>query len=260
MNICVYCGSHDNLNTELTIQLDSKRIKVLICDEHSEEASIKTAKDAYLAKRAKIDEVLQAARALGLNISDEEATPSRSLVIPKQDMPKQHISNEQVQPKKAMTQAIPPQETIEEGFIPTSRLDSLRSVASVGGSTGYGSVESLSAHDFNSFSDKLPKELKNGVAKVDVLELRDGIPTPIPTIRRDGTGTTKISISKTDDNMLQNNFKRMANASMQDKVSFAQNGYQNQERPCPMCNGSGGSKSICTKCNGSGIIVIGTQY
>lgn len=231
MRICVYCGCHDNLNTELTITIDNKKIMVLICDEHSENATVKSARDAYVVKRAEIDKVIQAARNLGLNISESDATSP-------------HLRDQQVQPKKGTQQT----QIQEEGLIPTHRLNYLSSTKSVSGSLpGYGSLESLQGHDL---SKLLPSSVTNGVAKVDVLEGREGIPTPIPTMRRDGTGTTRISIHRTTDDMLQNNFRKLASESMLDKGN---NGYVVTDKICPMCNGDDGS---CTKCGGTGIITI----
>ena len=60
---CVYCESSENLNTSLQVKLeDGSRVSVDICDEHAEEATIKSAREAYLAKQDKIKEVLEQAK------------------------------------------------------------------------------------------------------------------------------------------------------------------------------------------------------
>ena len=72
---CVYCGGSDNLNTTFTITIDEEKIKVFICDEHAEDASVKTAKEAYLKKQKDIDSFLAQAKALGLNVTINNGIP-----------------------------------------------------------------------------------------------------------------------------------------------------------------------------------------
>jgi len=70
MSTCVYCGASENLNTTLQITLDGgERTTVVICDEHAEDATIKSARIAYTNRQKQIDEFLAQAKLLGLNIS-----------------------------------------------------------------------------------------------------------------------------------------------------------------------------------------------
>lgn len=252
---CVYCNCHDNLNTELTITLDDgNKVTVQICDNHSEDATVKTARVAYQNKQAEIEAVLAQAKALGLNITQS----SGGLTIAQaahSEKPKQsgNLQNRQieVQPKND-------QKLEDQDFVSTDLLDSRSGIVSVGGSVNNLNVESMGSHDMNKLSDKLGPDARKGFAKLEMVEGRGGQPIAIPKFRKDGTGTTNISVIKTNDGKLQESFKRMANDSMNDRVpNFARAGYSNTTRNCTFCSGDGEVQNkTCPKCNGTGIISV----
>lgn len=248
---CIYCESANNLNTELTISLeDNTKVKVKICDAHAEDASVKSAKEAYLAKKSILDELLTKAKSLGLHIS----TSSSGIVSV--ESPKQTAPNSKPLPD-------PDFDTNAPDVVKTTMIDKNRMFKSVGGDSGGTHVSAHSSIDLNGLSDKLPDSVREGYAQLAVMEGRAGQPITIPHRRIDGTGVTRIIISKSEnDDKLQNRFKKMAQDSMSDKMpDFAHSGYQETTRPCPICRGAGvvsqGKKQTnCPKCQGSGVISV----
>lgn len=257
MNNCVFCKSSANLNTELTITLDDgSKVKVHICDEHAEDATVKTARVAYMELQNAINQVLEQARALGLNIS---VANSGLTIVQSNEQASNKVGTDE--PKKSSTSKnaeVVVQELLNDrDLIPTEKLDSHRGMRSVGGSTEYGSVESHSSHGFSDLSDRLDDSVMKGVARMAVVEGREGSKIAIPTMRRDGTGTTTINIINTEnDKTLQARFKNMSDRSMNnDLPNFAKQGYAKASRDCPMCRGQMViSGQTCPKCLGTGII------
>jgi hypothetical protein len=252
---CIYCSSTSNLNTKLTISIDDgTKVTVEICDTHAEDATIKTARDAYLKKQAMIDEVLKQAEALGISIKQPE---NGGLIIA------QSNSQENRQPrndhKSNATDEFWSQDD-GEGWMPTSKVDAIdsRGVKPIGGNTEYGTVSAHNSHVVAGEKDILPSHLRNGKVKVDVFEGRSGAPIAIPTKRVDGTGTTHIQIVNTEnDERLQRRFKNLASNSIQDKHHGFKDGYDSSTRTCPFCQGAGIAKNkSCPKCGGLGVISI----
>ncbi len=261
MSQCVFCGETANLNTELSVSMeDGTKVRVLICDAHAEDATIKTARVAYLDKKKKIDAVLEQAKALGLNITGVQQ--QGSLLVPTVARPQSPIAI------SAPLEPIEPQDLSGDGVVTTELLDGRRGMQSVGGSTDFGHVPGMASHDLTSFASKLPEGARNGKAKMTVVEGREGQPLAIPETRVDGTGTTRLRISKKeDDTKLQARFKKMANESIQRDGShnFARDGYQNTQATCPICRGAQTIKQSvggvvrdvqCPKCNGFGTISL----
>ena len=249
---CIYCGSTTDLNTKLTVSLeDGGKASVDICDTHAEEATVKTAREAYLKKQAMIDEVLKQARALGIDISQPS---SSGLIVAQQAKPPEPKS-----PQINNTDEFWAQDD-GEGWLPTSKVDSIsnKGMRSVGGSTEFGAVSSHSSYAVSGEMDKLPESVRNGKVKVEVFEGRAGAPLALPSKRIDGTGTTHIKIIKSEnDETLQRRFKGLANSSMQDRQPDFRHGYDDSTRQCPFCNGAGLVKGkSCPKCGGSGIISL----
>ncbi len=253
LNQCIYCESNNNLNTEFAITLDdSSKVQVKICDKHAEEASVKTAKEAYMKKKTLIDELLSKAKALGLELSTT-SSGFTTVSSPKQT-PKQNITN--IETVDTLTEEDP-------NVVKTSMLDKQRSFRSVGGDAGGTMVSAHHSIDLSSLEDKLPDALRDGYAQLAIMEGRAGQPITVPQKRIDGTGTTRITIKKSEnDDKLQSRFKKMAQDSMHDNIpDFARAGYKDTTRPCPICRGSGlisqqRQQSPCPKCNGSGMISI----
>jgi hypothetical protein len=252
---CVYCESSQNLNTSLTIKLeDGSQVVVDICDEHAEEATFKSAREAYMAKQDKIKEVMAMAEKLGLTISESSGGIATIQAPSAPAQPKQST------PPSAAAEELDP---TSPDVIPTSRVDraSAKGMQSVGGSTEFGAVESHQHVNASGLQDQLPEEALDGMAEMAVVEGREGQPLAIQKKRVDGTGTTVITINKGEnDQRLQSRFKHMADDSMEGKTpDFARQGYANTTATCSMCRGEcsikhGGKIIPCPKCNGSGII------
>lgn len=248
---CVYCGATSNLNTQMTITLsDGQKHTVDICDAHAEEATIKSARDAFQDKKKQIDDLLAKAKELGIDITQ---TASGLTVASQKPQEKQ---------EKTAAPTIPTINRSDEDVIPTSKLDHSRGMMSVGGQTDAGQVSSFSSHDLNSLTDKLPEEARLGLAKMTVVEGRAGQPLVIPKQRVDGTGTTNITVTKKEtDQQLQARFKHMSALSMQDGgpvPNFARQGYQNTTTKCTFCKDgyvrTRNGNELCPKCGGSSIL------
>ena len=245
MNKCVYCDSTENLNVQMTIPYKDNKVTVWVCDQHAEDASVKSAKVAYEDKQRKIDEFLEQAKSLGIEVQEG---PS-GLVLVRDNKPKPQ-SQLRAQP------IIQQEDMVGEDVVDTAKLE--RSLQSVGGSTEFGNIESHTAYRVSGERDVLPSEVLQGKAKLTVVEGRSGAPIAIPSKRVDGTGTTQIRIiKKENDQSLQRRFKHMADNSMQDRTpNFAQ-GYSSSTTTCPICRGDGTvSNQMCPKCDGNGIIPL----
>lgn len=252
LNQCIFCDAVTNLNTSFTISVDDNKVVVRICDAHAEEATVKSAREAYLEKRKAIDALLAQAKALGLQLAEQ---PSGLVVATKpQQQPQQH-------PQQLDESDLP----IPEGdnIISTTKLDRAK-FQSVGGVVSNGiQVQSHRTIDSSTLSDKLPDGALDGYAEMAVVEGRGGQPLAIPQRRVDKTGVTRITVSKSTDAALQERFKKMAGDTMGDRTpDFAKAGYQNTQKSCPMCKGAcilkqgKGKEIMCPKCNGSGLISV----
>lgn len=257
---CVFCNNTQNLNTQLTITLeDGAKVNVLICDEHAEDATVKTARAAYLDKQKQIDALIEQAKKLGLNIGGFQQ--QGALLVPTS------VNNPPPTAGTApVAQNVQTDDLSGDDVVSTEMLDSRGGMVSIGGATDFGNVASHQSHNVSGIADKLPEEVRKGKAKMATVEAREGMPIVIPETRIDGTGTTRIRITKKeDDGKLQQRFKKMAKDSIErDKTpNFAREGYQNTQTECPICRGTcrikqnvGGVMKdvVCPKCNGMGSI------
>ena len=229
---------------------DGKKHTVDICDIHAEDATVKSARDAFQSKKKQIDDLLAKARELGLDISQT----SSGLAIATQR------PREQTQPSEPQTAAGAVLNRNDDDVVPTSKLDSARGMASIGGQTDVGQVASFTSYDSGSLTDKLPEGARQGLARMTVVEGRAGQPLIIPKQRVDGTGTTHITVIKKEtDQQLQSRFKRMSEASMRDDIpNFARQGYQNTTTKCTFCKEgyikTKNGMELCPKCGGSTIL------
>src|SRR5208283_5164588 len=78
-NTCIFCGKPENLNTSMTIQVDEGKVKVDICDDCAEEATLKKAREAYQKKMEAIKDILAQARALGFELQPN--TPGQKIEV-----------------------------------------------------------------------------------------------------------------------------------------------------------------------------------
>lgn len=257
---CIYCSSTSNLNTKLTISIENRpKVTVDICDVHADDATVKTAREAYLKRQEMIDEVLKQAEALGISVSQSEGS---GLIIARSNS-----SDSQQRNKPNSSYDSQPNNTDEfwaqedgKDWIPTAKVDAIDSkgVRPIGGNTEHGAISAHSSYTVSGEKDILPSHVRNGKVKVDVFEGRSGAPVAIPTKRIDGTGTTHIQIVNTEnDQKLQQRFKNLASNSMQDRHPGFKSGYDASTRSCPFCQGTGIIKNKnCPKCEGLGTISL----
>jgi hypothetical protein len=252
---CVFCNTTDNLNTEMSVTLeDGNKVQAWVCDQHAEEATVKSVREAYCAKLDKFKELLEAAKALGFDLSAIAGKPEVAPQPKPQEKPRPVTEKAPSKPQMVELED-------NENVVDTARLDNARAFISTGGQTEYGSVQGFSNYSLDGGKDKLSPELRQGKAHLAMMEGRDGQPLIIPDKRVDGTGVTTIKIVKnTNDDVLQRRFKQMAKDSMEDKVpDFAHNGYSATTKECPFCRGQGtilNAKKLveCPKCHGSGLL------
>ncbi len=249
---CVYCNAVDNLNTSFNITIDDgSKVVVFICDEHAEDATVKSAKEAFMKKKSQIDALLAQAAALGLKLV--EGGSGLSFLQ----------SEEEVKEKPKLKPQAPKKEVVVEDdgdFIPTDIIDR-RQMAMPTIVSNTAGAESYAPSDLNSLRSELPEGALKGQAKIAVFEGRQGVPITLVQQRRDGLGTTNVQIiKKENDQTLQERFKRMADDSVRDNTpDYAKSGYHKSFTDCGLCRGSGNVKNgknliICPKCQGSGII------
>jgi hypothetical protein len=259
---CVFCEAEEGLNSSMTITLeDGQKVEVLICDEHAEEATIKSVKAAHLEKQKKIGDLMKLAKSLGLELTSVKT--QGKIVVPTLKQTSQPAPA--APPAELEKLDFLPEE--EQDLVPTSKLQAVRGMTSVGGQTEYGNVASHGQHDLRGLQHKLQGSL-DGRAKMTVVEGREGMPLVLAEKQVDGLGTTKLRITKKEnDNSLQRRFKGMADASVfHDQVpNFARAGYQNTITTCSMCSGkrtirqSQAGRVVdmdCPKCNGAGEVSV----
>lgn len=249
-NVCVFCSSSSDLNTDLRITLDNgTSVVVKICDVHAEDATVKSARAAYQEKMLKFEELLAQAKMLGFEISS-----SNGLMVARE--PEQRPLQQPQQHQQ------PQIDKNNKNVIPTKLLDNAREFKTVGGNVnsavGNIPVAGNTKIDRNILQDKLPEAILEGHAEMAIMEGRCGQPIAIPQRRIDGTGITNITIVKSDDAALQRRFKSMAQDSMN---ANGQDSAYGSLRTCGMCNGSGTLRQrngdiTCPKCHGNGNISI----
>jgi len=260
MDICVLCGTVKNLNTSIGIFLDNgTKIDALICDICSENATPKKVREACNNRQKQIDDVMAQAKALGLELS---GAPAKQIQVLAQ-VPQLQPQSVPVQPAApSLPSGVSPLIDDEEGpVISTAAI--LKPLRSVGGNVNdprWGS-SSVPVHQSHGL-DELGSSVLSGKAKVTMVEGRDGMPLQLPSIIQDGTGTTRLRIrQQMDDGVLQRRFKHLGMESRWDRGADFRHSYdQDVERVCPICKGSGQTKSFgkvisCPKCHATGIII-----
>ncbi len=261
MNDCIYCKSTTDLNTEMKITTDSgSQAVVLICDACADDASVKTAKVKYQERMVKIEEVMALAKAMGLEV-----------VVPTDNKKLAIASSPAQEPKKEIITKVPDifipdmEANSNEIIVPTSRADSVKIDAIQHADSGAHSTN-LREYDLKVISSdqsitessqRVQQARANGQVKMSAVEGRAGVQMPIPTVRKDGTGTTLISINKdVNDMALQQRFKNFADRTVHNQHNGYSRGY---DKACTMCNGqqkiaNRGTMIDCPKCKGSGLL------
>ena len=260
LNACIVCGSTDNLETELTIKVDDERIAVKVCDEHADDLTPKRAKELYEEKQHEIKKFIEQAKALGLEVSIPAA--GNKIATAKSDETKR--PEELKRDKSVQKRQYAPEIADSDDVLPTDVVDNVMQnrVVGVSGSAGHKQVERHEAYTPEAvLESKLPDGARQGKVKMGVAEGREGQLIAIPEVRQDGTGTTRIQITKGGtDRELQRRFKDHASTADADGCnvhSFGAAGYA--VHPCTMCKGEGTIRKSktevikCPRCGGSGM-------
>ena len=238
----------------MTIQVDNNKVNVFICDDHAENASIRTVKEAYVTRQSQIAALMQQMRDLGMDVSVNTSELAIVQNKPTNTNPVRKQSN------NILEQPINP----DDDMIPTEVFDNKikRPIVSVGGTTGMGDIKSHSSIDPRDLTDKLDPALTAGKVSIGIVECR-GQQMAFQQKRVDGTGVTIVNINQqVDDKVLQDRFKSMARASMDDKATDFRSGYPTNSIQCPMCRGKGEIRNgknmiVCPKCKGLCEIIVG---
>lgn len=257
---CIFCGTEENLNTQMTIVLDDgRRVSVDVCDTDAETATPKLAKTQYVKKQMDISEFMKQAAALGIKFVEQNGMMVVDTSIAS--------SKQQVKQVAAAKPPPPPTVEITEDMVPTSMIDpkTRRGMESAGGTFGTIQAPGSRSHDVAEVVHELGEELLDGHVKMTVVEARAGQKLAIPEKRVDKLGTTQINVVKGADNSeIQRRLQMMSEQSrteqgFQAMHSFQMFGYT--VRPCPLCKGRQVIKNknveqTCPKCKGAGDIAI----
>lgn len=257
---CIYCGKTTDLNTSMSITLEGgSKVSVDVCDEHAEDATIKTARDKYAERQKNVDALAEMAKSLGLTL-----VPTGSVGLVKAELP----------PKPRMVrQPVAPEAVIEadQDSVDSEEFDRrVRMPESIGGSMEGASIErcqpinvgNQKLPDGTALSEHIPDGALKGRVKYSTIEGRNGRPQTIETMRQDGLGTTRINIVETSDVDIQKRFKQVADMSRSESGwdrmrHLGREGIQLVD--CTFCRASGmvkhlGSDIQCPKCKGKGIL------
>ena len=259
---CILCGSDSDLDTEMAVTFEEKKIAVKLCSKCSEDATPKAVREAYGKRKAEIDAFIEQAKKLGLTISQPQVGPA-GLTIANAPPPQA----QQSQPSQVFAQPTVVHGNRADGVVSAEEADrALRRVGSAAGvatgAVGSANLEGHKAYDPEAMLEsKLPEGTRDGIVQLGVMEGRQGIPITVPVVRQDGTGTTTIRITQhvRDQQMLER-FKSMADRSRRDEGPCFRTEYELAS--CPICKGEttiqinqGGEvqRVLCPKCKGSGL-------
>ena len=255
---CIFCENSTNLNTRLSINLeDNTKVDVLICDEHAEDATIKTARAAYVSRKTQIEAFLEQAKAFGITL----APAHNGIITATGASGSLNIATQATQGNIPVFDNVQPVLMEDEETINSDKLDRAgrKGMVSVGGNVpGFGSIPGHRSHDLDDIRQAIPAEAFKGRAKLEQTHDRAGRAINIQAQRVDGLGSTNVKVKQSmTDHDFQRRFKNMADMTRSDRhQGFAEN-YDFRE--CPVCHGSAIVKNLgqeiqCPKCNGSGVI------
>lgn len=272
---CIYCNTGEiqcsgSLDTSLTISLDGDKVVVKVCEAHADDASVKTAKEQYLAKKVEFDQFLAQAAKLGISLGQSSSglvlatAPEEPIRIKTQQSP---------QPQQAPQRRQAPQrdptiinEDDDKNFIDLAKAESISinpRVTAKGDTSSAG--QARGRYSLNETKQQLAQsmgEAVTGKVKLARAPGRRGAPVLIPVTTVDSTGTTNIRLANNlQDNDFQRRFKDMAENSINGGTVHFANGYNTDTgaMECPLCNGTSevrdrGMMIRCPKCDGAGVI------
>ena len=254
--VCVFSGSSDNLNTSMRIKLDDGSVvEVWVSDEYADDATPKLVKAAYIKRfndreeaRKKLEEM---AAQFGFKVVDQSQLPPPPASIP--SIKRATASQTQSLNKPANDDQTNGRRVVS-GRVADTRNLNVNVVTENNEASRY--ISNSAEYEIKS-SDTPSTDLKDGeVVEIDHVAGRNGTNIAIPVVRTGKTGRTQVKIiDNGGDNALQRRFKSMAQASAQDSVSYAREGYDVNFRQCGMCLGNGTTNGqTCPKCGGLGEI------
>ncbi len=264
MSNCIYCGTTTDLVAQLTITIDGdQKITVDICNEHSEDATIRTARQKYMERQSQIDELMAKAKMLGLELAPQQ-TPGGLVIL--QSAPKEVPQ----QPQPIQARPIQPRQQVvvasddDDGMIDSTIVDQKerRTIVSRGGVAGSHSIESHRSLDMTDIQERIGDDVLHGKVKMETIERQSGGYVSIPAKKVNGLGTTNVVVVQTTDQEMQRRFKQQADQSKSDNGwnSMRHLGKEGIEIiNCPICKGEGvarnaGKEITCPKCKGKGHI------
>lgn len=243
---CIECSSDENLNTTLSVKLDDGSVvEVKICDAHAEDMTIKRAKGLYQEKLEELTKIIEMAKKAGLTVVLPDS--NGGIAIAQTQQPTQAAPQPAQKPAPVPS---PPDEDLEDADSARQRLGTAKSVAGVAGQFP---VEAVRGLDKNQLEEKA--DLGKEKMKLSLAEGRHGQKVPIPSVIKDDSGTTNITVRQgMTDHDLQKRFKGMSNEEF--SHDFATGGYAIDE--CGFCKGAGfvkqGKQQVgCPRCGGSGV-------
>ena len=224
---CIFSGSHENLNTSMVLKLDDgKTVEVWVSDEHTDNATPKAVREAYLESQGNILRLNIEAAKYGFKL-----VPIGAPNVPIQPTPES--KNVDVdRPVSAPSIRDTPSES-------SRRVREFRPNIAAMPLPDAPTLEGAESYNINTDDDAV---VKNVVVNIG------GVPVPITTSSKDRNGSLEIEIVPGGGNKGINsnhgeNFRE---------------GYTIKEIRCPLCRGTrlmAGNKT-CAKCNGVGAIEV----
>ncbi|MDP1712590.1 MAG: hypothetical protein Q8K86_09045 [Candidatus Nanopelagicaceae bacterium] len=215
---CVFCGIMTNLNTVMKLPTVSGDKEVKICDEHAQNATIKSIRKAYESKDKdlkKLTRLMKEAEMLGYKL------------VPK---------NQKIEVAKIIP-PIPGRQTAR----PVISLPAITSVSAPPGADASRPEERVSV------SSRDGQQVISHTTEAQVLtsNTRGGITLPKKIVGN--TGETNIHIVNTNDSI------KMEKGEVD--RSFAR---QSHVRECSPCRGTGMLRedTICPRCGGKGMVML----
>lgn len=260
-------------------------VAVKVCDEHAEDITPKIAREKYMAKLSDVESLIKMAKAMGLEINIPSSKDKIAIASQNQPAPTQQPTQVPAQPNPASKLILPQGKPLS----PTTPVDLSEAVDltvldkpanSIEGTARSEVLGSVSVSRLPSYNIGLQKPRdeqeareatmiqearSKGTAVIEVVEGRGGKPIKLPTSRSDGLGHSTVKVSKAiDDAKLQQYFKETADASKSDRAPSPDFRHGYDDRPCPLCRGTGQIKQKtngvvgmmeCPKCGGAGTLL-----
>jgi hypothetical protein len=220
--VCVYCRTTSDLNTELTITLENgERCKVYVCDVHAEDATIKSAREAYLKNQRDINELLQRLKELEFS-PEPTATPAKLQIIKKV-----HEPTIESEPLEEAIDVEAYQTSPDQTFVDAMEFEAKTKAGTVAAPSGgvnesiHGSLAGADADALAKVRGQIPESAIRGFVKPEVVAIRGGNQqVVIPAEKVDGFGTLSIRITPgISDADIQKKFKQAAARSIEDDFS-----------------------------------------